>query len=114
MRIVSVFAAAVLLSGCGSDVCDDQIVARIPSPNRLYDAIYSIHDCGPTAGKVIWIRIVEHEAAPESAEPVATFDGELTSLPEWTGRMLHVHYGHAKPITMQPTFEAARIEYTAD
>jgi hypothetical protein len=114
MRIALAFAAAALLSGCGGDVCDDRIVSRIPSPNGLYDAIYSIHGCGATTREAIWIRIVEHDAAADSAEPVATFEGELTSLPEWTGRTLHVHYGHARPFTMQPTFEAAKIEYTAD
>ena len=114
MRVGLILFAATLLWGCGENVCDDQIVSRIPSPNGLYDAIYSIHDCGATTRKAIWIRIVEHDTAADSAEPVAIFEGALTSLPEWTGRTLHVHYGHAKPITMQPTFEAAKIEYTAD
>ncbi len=80
----------------------------------MYDAIYSIRDCGATTRQAIWIRIVEHDAAPASAEPVATFEGELTSLPEWIGRTLHVHYGRAKPFKMEPTFETAKIEYTAD
>lgn len=114
MRIVLACAAAALLSGCGGDLCDEQIVSRIPSPNGLYDAIYSIRDCGATTPRAVWIRIVAHDAAPDSSEPVATFEGALTSLPEWTGRTLHVHYGHAKPFRMQTTFEAAKVEYSAD
>lgn len=114
MRLVLVLAVAALLSGCGGDSCDDRIVSRIPSPNGMYDAIYSIHDCGATTRSAVWIRIVEHDARPDSTDPVATFEGELTALPQWTGRTLHVHYGRAKPLSMRPTFEAAKIEYTAD
>ncbi|HVM96930.1 MAG TPA: hypothetical protein VMT89_11100, partial [Candidatus Acidoferrales bacterium] len=73
VRFALIFVAATLLSGCGENMCDDQIVSRIPSPNGLYDAIYSIHDCGATTRKAVWIRIVEHDASADAAEPVATF-----------------------------------------
>ena len=101
-----------LLAGCGPS-CEDTIVTRIPSPDGMYDAVYSLHDCGATTRQAVWIRVIAHDASPESAEPIATFEGELTKLPEWKGRTLQIHYGRAKPFRLEPSAGEARIEYSA-
>ena len=113
MRLALLLTAAIILSGCGSE-CSEQVVSRIPSPDRTYDAIYSIHDCGATTRQAAWIRIVRHDAAPDSTKPIATFEGALSSLPEWRGKTLHIHYGRARPGARAVAYQGMTIEYTAD
>jgi hypothetical protein len=115
MRLLLLLCFAACLSACGpSTRCEDTLVSRIPSPNGRYEAVYSIHDCGATTRRAVWIRVVPLGASPDSVEPVATFEGELTTMPAWKGRTLHIHYGRAKPFRMETSFEDARIEYAAD
>ena len=104
-----------LLAACDSSVpCDDTIVSRVPSPDGAYEAVYSIHDCGATTRDAAWIRVIHAGASTESVEPIATFDGEISTLPTWQGRTLHIHYGQSKPFRMGPNFENVRVEYSPD
>ena len=111
------FTAAFLVAGvaaCGDAGCSNEVVARVPAPDRSRDAVVFDRACGATTGYSRQVSIVDSGAAPRGRGNVFIARFQVPVTATWTGpRALEVRYrADAQPLHRSDAW-GVRVQFRA-
>lgn len=91
-RFIVIFCCC-LLSGC-SDVCQNQIVSKVKSPDGLKAAVVFQRDCGATTGFTTQVSILPLGENPERSGNVFVADDNhgAAEIGSWGGPWVSVNW----------------------
>ncbi len=110
--------ALVGLGGCSSDLCENAVVSRKPSPDEKNDAVSFQRSCGSTTGNAIEVSILPRQATPAAGGNLFIADdnhGEISATVwvEWRSpTILVIAYDRRARVFKKETgWGAIKIEY---
>ena len=83
---VSILSLAVIAISACADLCGNDVIARLPCPDGVHDAVIYERDCGATTGFSTQVTLPKAGAAlPKTPTPITVIDSDHGRAPAGPG-----------------------------